>query len=77
MTREQILSDLWQRYQLGQVSADHTDKQVFFEVLGPLAAVLWKIAEGGMFSETACILAARDALGYERATHSASEDEGT
>lgn len=75
MTREQILEDWWRRYQLGQVSADHTAKQVFFEVLEPAAAALRKIAEGGMFSETNCIVAARDVLGYER-PHSAGESRG-
>lgn len=31
---------LWRAYQLGQISADHTDKQVFCEVIGPVLARL-------------------------------------
>lgn len=36
MTSKTLTERCWDAYQLGQVSADHTAKEVFIEVIGPL-----------------------------------------
>lgn len=38
------IRELWNAYQLGQVSCDHTDYEVFCEVIAPLLAALESIA---------------------------------
>lgn len=65
-TTEQQIERLWAAYQraAGDDNDNEIDKAAFSEVLDPLVRCLNKIAGGGMFSETACIVAARKVLGY-------------
>lgn len=64
ITTEQHLDRLWAEYRVaaGDPETNDVDRQAFDRVLDPLVRCLNKIAGGGMFSETACIVAARDVL---------------
>jgi hypothetical protein len=63
-TTEQHLDRLWSEYlaAAGESDTNEIDRQAFNLVLDPLVRCLNKIAGGGMFSETACIVAAREVL---------------
>jgi hypothetical protein len=63
-TTEQHLDRLWSEYlaSAGENETDEISRSAFDEVVGPLVRCLNKIAGGGMFSETACIVAAREVL---------------
>lgn len=63
-TTEQHLDRLWAEYlaAAGENETNEIDRQAFDHVLDPLVRCLNKIAGGGMFSETACIVAAREVL---------------